>query len=383
MVPFTPTMSDPIEIRQHTPGQDISEFLEAGREVFKNDPHWVPPLNIMLKDQLSPKSPFFQHAEVTLFTARRRGKLVGRISAQIDREHLKRHKDETGFFGFFDTENDVEVAKALLSAAKSWLVARGMKRARGPISLSINQEVGTLIEGFDTPPVVMMPHARPYQDEVLRAVGLEKCRDLYAWKWVVKPSMPKRCMKALSDMKALGVTFRSADLSREIEELIAVQDNAWKDNWGHVSMTRAEAHQLKNELKLIIDPTITIVAEIDGKMAGMGLAVPNLNEAIHDFEGSISPGKIAKLLWRLKVDHTKGTRVAMLGIKEEIRKQKRYMPLALALIAELNRRGYQRGYEWSELSWTLEDNGPVNAMIKAAGGNIYKKYRIYECGLES
>src|SRR5690606_17947539 len=120
------------------------------------------------------------------------------------------------------------------------------------------------------------------------------------------------------------------------------------------------------------------VVEVDGVPAGMAIAIPNLNEAIRDFEGSISPTKIAKLLWRLKVDHPKSARVAMLGIRENIRTQKKWMPLALALIAELNRRGYQRGYEWGELSWTLEDNGPVNAMIRAAGGKIYKKYRVYE-----
>jgi len=367
-----------IEIRQHKPGGDVSDFLKAGRVVFNSDPNWIPPLNIMLKDQLSPKSPFFQHAEVMLFTARKNGELVGRISAQIDHEHIKRYDDSTGFFGFLDTVDDEEVVKALVTAAREWLQARDMKRMIGPMNLSVNQEIGTLIEGFDTPPMIMMPHSRSYQDAVIQKAGLTKCKDLYAWRWESTPDMPRRSVKALAQMKELGATFRSADLKTEIDSLIDIQDDAWRHNWGHVSMTKAEAAQLRNELKLIIDPAIAIVVEIEGEAVGMALAIPNLNEAIRDFEGSISPAKIAKLLWRLKVDHPKSARVAMLGIREGIRKQKKWMPLALALIAELNRRGYQRGYEWGELSWTLEDNGPVNAMIKTAGGRVYKKYRIYE-----
>ncbi len=372
-----------IEIHQHKPGESMSDFLEVARIVFEGDAHWVPPLNIMMKDQLSPKSPFFEHAEVMFFTARRHGKLVGRISAQIDQEHLKRHQDETGFFGFLDTVDDDEVGQALLDAAKNWLVDRGMKRVIGPMNLSINQEVGTLVEGFDTPPMIMMPHSRPYQDRVIKSAGFEKCRDLYAWRWRAQAATRKRSLDAHSSMKELGFTFRSADLENEMDDILAIQNDAWKDNWCHVSATRAEADQLKNEMKLIIDPVIAIVIEFKGEVVGMALAIPNLNEAISDFGGKIGPLKAAKLLWRLKVDRPKSARVVMLGIRSDIRKQKKYMPLALALLAEINRRGYQRGYEWAELSWTLEDNGPVNALIRAAGGKIYKRYRVYESPLKS
>ncbi len=365
----------------HPKGAGIAEFLEVAHIVFRNDPHWVPPLNIMQKDQLSPKSPFFQHAEVVLFTARRNGQLVGRCSAQIDREHLKRYEDATGFFGFLDTVDDVEVVQALLAAAKAWLKDRGMQRIIGPMNLSVNQEIGTLIDGFDTPPMVMMGHSRPYQNELILKSGMVKCRDLYAWRWHATAQMPSRSLKALAAMKEQGARFRSADLAKDIDELIDIQDDAWRHNWGHVSMTRAEATQLRNELKLIIDPEITVVVEIEGKAVGMALSIPNLNEVISDFEGSISPTKIAKLLWRLKVDHPRSARVAMLGIREHVRKQKKWMPLALALIAELNRRGYQRGYQWGELSWTLEDNAAVNTMIKVAGGERYKTYRVYEAPL--
>jgi hypothetical protein len=370
-------MSD-IEIRRHPPGGDISDFLAAARVVFADDPHWVPPLNLLLKDQLSPKSPFFQHAEVMFFTARRAGELVGRISAQIDREHLRRYEDGIGFFGFFDTVDDVDVAAALLSAANQWLKQRNMKRLRGPMNLSINQEVGLLVEGFSTPPTVMMPHSTPYQGGIYEKLGLQKAKDLFAWRWDTAPGLPPRSLRALAEMKRIGVVFREVNLKTEIEQLIEIQDDAWRDNWGHVSMTPLEAIQLRRDLALIIDPSIALVAEIDGELAAMALAIPNLNEITRDFDGKLSPKNLAKLLWRLKVEHPKSARLALLGIKGTYRKQKKYMPLALALIAEIARRGYQHGYEWSELSWTVEDNGPVHALIKAAGGYMYKRYRVYE-----
>lgn len=370
-------MSD-IEIRRHFPGRDIKDFLRVGQVVFSDDPNWVPPLGVMLRGLLSPKNPFFQHGEVALFTARRGGELVGRISAQIDREHLRRYQDQTGFFGFFDTVDDADVAEALLNAANQWLKQRGMTRLRGPMNLSVNQEIGLLVEGFSSPPMVMMPHSRPYQDSINRKLGLRKVRDLYAFRWEITANMPPRAEKALVEMRALGVVFRPVDLRTEIPALIEIQDDAWKDNWGHVSMTPAEAHQLRTELAILLDPAVAIVCEIEGELAGMALAVPNLNEAIKDFSGKLDPIKIGKLLWRLKVKRPKSARVALLGIKSGFRKQKKYMPLALALIAELNARGLRHGYEWAELSWTVEDNGPVNTLIKVAGGHLYKRYRVYE-----
>ncbi len=370
-------MSD-IEIRAHQLGTELADFFAVGRTVFRDDPNWIPPLRMMVKDRLSPKSPFFQHAEGVYFTARRAGELVGRITAQIDREHLRRYDDRTGFFGFFDTVDDADVAEALLNAASQWHKQRGITKVRGPMNLSINQEIGVLVEGFSTPPMVMMPHSRAYQDAVYRKIGLEKAKDVLAWRWDVTGQMPRRAEKALREMKEQGVVFRQVDLGSEMDQLIEIQDDAWRGNWGHVSMTPAEAHQLRTELSLLIDPAIAIVCEIDGDLAGMALAVPNLNEAIHDFSGKLDPLKVAKLLFRLKLKRPESARVALLGIKNTYRKQKKYMPLALGLIAELNRRGHESGYKWAELSWTVEDNGPVNSLIKTAGGAVYKRYRIYE-----
>ena len=370
---------DRVVVTRHVPGLGIEDFIRAGHEVFRGDPTYVPPLDLMVHDQLSPRSPFFQHAAVALFTARSQGQLVGRISAQVDWEHQARYQDRVGFFGFFDTVEDPAVASALLDHAAEWLGSFGMTRMRGPLSLSINQEVGLLVDGFDTPPAVMTPHSRTYQDRVACEAGLVKVKDLFAWRWTVtdrQPDRVNRAMEAISKMPE--VRFRTVNLQSEINDMVHVQDDAWKHNWGHVSMTALEAQQLRDELKPILDPEVAVAVDVDNELAGMALAVPNLNEVIRDFGGKLSAKNLVRLVWRMKVRRPKSGRVAMLGIKESIRKQKKYMPLALALVGELNRRGYLRGYQWSELSWTLEDNGPVNALIRSVGGKLYKRYRLYE-----
>ena len=373
-----------IEIRQHKPGSNLKDFLRAPREFMRDDSNYVSPLDMMIRDMLSPKkNPFFEHGEAALFTAHRNGKLVGRISAQIDREHLQRYEDKTGFFGFFDTVEDEDVAKALMQTAEDWLRARGMKRIRGPLSLSINEEVGLLVDGFDSPNVLFMAHHAPYQQRLAETTGLAKVKDLYAFHWEMG-SLPRRIRDAHQRVSEYPeVRLREVNFSAEIDELVRIQDDAWKHNWGHVSMTPAEAKQFAKDLALLIDKRIAVVAEINGDLAAMAIAVPNLNEAIRDMRGKLSPANVAKLLWRLKVKGTKSGRLVFLGIKEAYRKQKRYGFLALALVAEIAERGHKAGYEWAELSWTLEDNAAVNTLIKLAGGKLYKTYRLYEKSLNA
>jgi hypothetical protein len=376
-----------IEIRTHTPGKDIDDFIRAGRVVFADDPNWVPPLNMMLKEQLSPKkNPLFEHAESALFTAWKDGKLVGRTSATIDQEHLKRYNDATGFFGFFDTVNDAEVARALIDAAAAWLKARGMHRMRGPLSMSINEEVGLLVEGFDTPPMLLMSHSRAYQGALAEATGLAKVKDLLAWRYVVG-QLPERAIKAREQIAELPeVKLRTANLknlSSELKIILEIQDDAWRDNWGHVSLTQREITATAAALKMLIDDRLAIVAEINGEAVGMAVSLPNLNEAIRDLDGSLVPFGWAKMLWRLRVQHTKTARLCLLGIKKEYRGVKRYGALALAMIAEMADQGRKAGIEWGELSWTLEDNHPVNLVIKVMKGELYKRYRVYEKSLVS
>ncbi len=376
-----------IEIRQHTPGKDLKHFLRVPYEVFKHDPVWVPPLNMIVSDQLSPsKNPFFQHADVALFTAWKNGRLAGRISAQVDRNHLKNYDDSTGFFGFFDTIDDQEVACRLVETAGDWVGKRGMRRLRGPLSLSINDEVGILVEGFETPPMFMMAHSTRYQGAMAEAAGLAKAKDLFAW--IFDIAEPKqRAVRAWEQMNQMPeVRLRTADRSRleeEIRTLLEVYHEAWHENWGFVPTTEAEGKKAAEDMRLVLNPEFAFFYEIEGEPAGFCLALPNLNEAIRDLNGKLFPFGFAKLLWRLKVSHPKTARVVMLGIKKKFRNKKKYGGLAFAICVEICKRGVKNGYQSAELSWTLEDNTPVNLTIRAMGGKKYKTYRVYEKPLEA
>ena len=371
----------PVEIRKTPVGVSLDHFLNVVDSIYKNDANYIRPLNLDLKQRVSLKNPFFDHAEGVLFTAYRNGTCVGRASAQIDREHLRRHHDDAGFFGFFDTVDDEEVAKALLDAAGTWLKERGMKRMRGPFSFSINEEIGCLVEGFDTPPMVLMPHHRPYQGGLIEKAGLTKCKDLYAWRYTVG-DVPKRAQKAHDDIAAMPeVRVRTGDMSKyesEIRTVVDVFNDAWSDSWSFVPFGERELRKLADELKLIIIPELITIAEIDGEPAAVALALPNVNELIHDLGGKLTPTGIAKILYRLKVRGPKTARLILLGIRKKYRHVKKYAGLSTYLYVRMNRAGQRCGIKWGELSWTLEDNGPVNVAIRFMGGKIYKRYRLYE-----
>ena len=371
-----------VEIKQHQPGKDLKDFIQVAFEVYRDDPAWVPPLHMEITDRLTPeKNPFFEHAEVALFTAWKDGKAVGRISAQIDHEHLRIHEDNAGFFGFFDTVDDQEVASALIAAAEDWLASRGMTVMRGPFSLSINEETGLLVEGFDSPPTIMSPHHRSYQGALAEAAGLQKVKDCYGWKHEVVPATARaqRAWEAITSLPE--VRFRSVsprNLKKEVRDILDVFNDAWQHNWGFVPATDAEAKKMAADLQLILDKELSFFAEIDGQPVAICVCLPNLNEVIFDFGGKLNPVTVGKLIWRLKIRRPKSARLMLLGIRTDLRGKKRYAPLAMAVIAELVRRGLKQGYEWAELGWTLEDNRLINAAIRSMGATIYKRYRLFE-----
>ena len=372
-----------IEIREHTPGRDVKDFIRAGHEVFRFDPTWVPPLDFELKERLDPKTnPFFKRADVALFTAWKDGRLVGRCSASVDREYLRLWKDDTGFFGFFDTIDDEEVAKALIASATKWLKGHGIKRVLGPCSLYFNEEVGCLIEGFEFPPNLMMAHSRPYQGKLIEACGFAKEKDLLCWRYDAEQPFPPRVIRAWEDIKALPeVRLRSVDTSqmeRELNDIMDIYNDAWAGKWGMVPMLPDEVKKVAKDMKLIIDPDIAFMAEVNGKSMGMCILLPNLNEAMADLGGKLLPFNWARLLWRIKVKHPVSTRLMMLGIKKEVRQNvKRYGGLSAAMYVEVAKRGAAKGYRWGELSWTREDDAPINLGIRAMGAKVYKKYRVY------
>ncbi|MCA9615938.1 MAG: hypothetical protein KC586_24450, partial [Myxococcales bacterium] len=314
--------------------------------------------------------------------AYRDGKLVGRASAQIDREHLRIHQDDAGFFGFLDTLDDQEVADALLDAAAKWLRARGMKIMRGPFNFTINEECGMLVDGFDTPPALMMAHHRPYQHRLVEAAGFEKAKDLLAWKYEVAEP-PPRAQRAWEQMNALPeVRFRDVDpgkMREELDSILEIFNDAWANNWGFVPATEAEIEKMAEDFKLLIDPRLAFFAEVKGRPVGMVICLPNLPEILGGSNGSLFPTLWAKLLWHLKIKKDiRSGRLMLLGIRQEMRGLKRYGALSTAMYAELAHRGLKHGFQWAELSWTLEDNRPINLGIQAMRGKVYKTYRVYE-----
>jgi len=371
-----------LEIRQVPLGGGLRDFLDVVDYIYRDDPHYIRPLDLDMKERLNPKkNPFFEHAEGTLFTAHRNGKCVGRVSAQVDREHLARHKDDTGFFGFLDTVDDPDVVKALLAAAEGWLRGKGMKTIRGPVSLSINEELGCLVEGFETPPYIYMPHHRPYQAGLIDQAGYAKVKDVFAWHYEVG-ELNARTRKAQQEIAAMPeVTCRRVsmkDLEKDLSLVVEMFNDAWSDNWGFVPMTHSEIAKMAKDFKLIIEPEITRLLFIDGEPAAFAIAVPNLNDIIRDFHGKLLPFGVPKLLYRLKVLGPREGRLSWLGIRRRYRNVRKYAGLSAYLYAEMNDSGKKVGIKQGELSWTLEDNGAVNAGIRMLGAKVYKKYRVWE-----
>ena len=370
-----------VEIRRTPIGGRLNDFLDVVDLISRGDSSFIRPLDLDMKQRISPKNPFFDHAEGLVLTAHRGRHCVGRATVQIDREHLARHKDDAAFFGFFDTVDDEEVAKSLLDAASDWAKKRGLKRLRGPLSLSMNEEVGCLVEGFDTPPMVLMPHHRPYQGSLIEKAGFEKLKDAYAWRYTVG-EVPRRARKAHDDIAALPeVRARNVDLKNfdaEIRTAVDIYNDAWSENWGFIPFGEKELKKMAEEFRLIVIPELITIAEIDGEPAAVALALPNLNELVRDLGGSLFPFGLPKLLWRLKVQGPKTARLILLGIRKKFRNIKKYAGLSTYLYVKMNEAGKRCGIEWGELSYTMEDNAPVNVAIKFMGGEIYKRYRVYE-----
>jgi hypothetical protein len=371
-----------VDIRQIPMGGRIDDFLNVVDYIYREDGAYVRPLDMELRDRLSPKkNPFFEHGEGAIFCAYRNGWCVGRITAQIDRMHLEKYRDHTGFFGFLDTIDDEEVARELLGRAESWLRGKGMKNARGPFSLNINEETGCLVEGFDTPPYFMMPHHAPHQGGLIQQAGYKKVKDFFAWKYTVGDpnARVKRGhdeIQRLPEISSRPISLKNLD--KDVELFVDIFKDAWSDNWGALPFTQREVDKMASDFKLLLMPEITRLVSIEGEPAAVALAVPNLNEMVHDLGGKLLPYGLPKLLWRLRVRGPTSARLIFLGIRKKWRYVRKYGALSAFLYAELNEGGRKLGIREGELGWTLEDNGRVNAGIQLMGAKLYKKYRVYE-----
>jgi len=352
------------------------------QSLYRDDPHYVPQLLSERRAALTAKgNPFFRHADVALWIARRDGKDVGRISAQ--RDHLLGDKT-IGHFGLLAAIDDPDVFAALLLTAETWLRGHDVICVQGPFSLSINEESGVLVDGFGTPPMLMMPHDPPYIDARLHALGYAKVRDLYAYICETSAALPP----AASAMVARGLPkrvvlrpLRRASLRQDVEALADIVNDGWSGHWGFVPITSEEVAHMAKAMKPLLHDRLVWFAEVDGEPAAYGLCLPNLNEAIADLGGRLFPFGWAKLLWRLKVARMKTARVPLMGVRRRFHDTLLGGLLPLHIMDALRREAAALGIERVEMSWVLEDNLPMRHLAEAVGGRAYKTYRVYEKSL--
>jgi hypothetical protein len=377
----TPLRIQPVEDRRA-----LKQFLTMPARLYAGDPNWIQPLTFERLEHLNPrKNPYFEHAEVAYWIAFRGKRPVGRISAQVDRLHLERYRDATGHFGFLEGENDEEVFAALFETAEAWLGARGMRRVTGPFTLSVNDETGLLVEGFDTPPYLMMGHVPRHYGFRVEEQGYRKARDLIAYAFDVVAPPPPRARRMLERLsKGAGLSFRPIEMRRFDEELRTIVDifnDAWSDNWSFVPMTPAEVRHMGKNLKPIVRAEYAWIGEVNGDAAAMTVTLPNINEAIADLGGRLLPFGWAKLLWRLKVRVTRSARMPLMGVRKKYQGTQKGAALALGVIEAVRSWHAEHGAKEAELSWVLEDNRPTHDIIRMVGGRPYKTYRVYEKSL--
>jgi GNAT superfamily N-acetyltransferase len=376
-----PPAVSPVEGRR-----DLRDFLALPHRLYADDPHYVPALAIERRRHLDPRTnPYFQRAEACLWLARREGRPVGRISAQIDHEALSHREDGSGHFGLLEAEDDPEVFASLLATAESWLQARGVQRISGPFNLSINDECGLLVDGFDSPAMLMMPHGRPYYGDRLKEAGYTGVRDLLAYHVEVGASLPEAGIRLVRRVREVSrVTVRPIRWRRYEEEIATIVDifnDAWADNWGFVPLSGARLDHLARNLKPIVIDELVAIAEVDGQPAGMLVGLPNVNEALADLGGRLLPLGWLKLLWRLKAGRIRTVRVPLMGVRRRYRGTLLGGALMVMMFERVRAACYRRGIRAAELSWVLEDNRAMRHVAEAMGSRVYKRYRLYEKAL--
>jgi GNAT superfamily N-acetyltransferase len=375
-------LSNNIEIKPVNTKSDLMKFIKLPWKIYEDDPNWVPHLIMERKKFFDKnKNPFFKNNPTQFYLAYRNGELVGRIGAILNKQHNEFHKDKTGFFGFLECVDDIEISKALLDTAKIWLKERGCDLIMGPMNPSTNDECGFLVKGFDKPPYFMMTHTKKYYIDHMEKQGFEKAKDLLAYEisYDNLSHNPKLERVAKIIQKKYPVTIRKVNMKRFNEELELVREvynDAWSRNWGFVPMTREEFNFVANDFKQIIDPNVVFIGEFKGEPIGFMLALPDYNQVfIKIRNGRLFPTGIFKFLYyKSKINRL---RVITLGIKQK------YQPLGLGALfyQAIIENAKPNGYYGAEMSWVLEDN---ELMVKAAellGGYVHKVYRIYQAPL--
>jgi len=371
-----------VEIREVTSRRDLDKFLRVPWPIYAGDPNWVPPLLIDVREFLDPKRhPFYLHGTATQFLALEGASAVGRILVSDDPRYNQQHQSNVGCFGMFECVDDRQTAHALLDAAAGWLRARGRTSIMGPLDYSTNYACGLLVDGFDTPPRVLMNYNPPYYANLLESWGLVKLKDLYAW-WFVDPYDLVAKWRRRADWLARrgGVTIRPfsrRDFHAEVERCYEVYNDAQKDHWGFVELTRPEFLYFAKRLAKIGVNEQVLLAEVQGKLVGFSVTLPDVNEAIRPLNGRLTtfglPIGLARLLYRMR--RVKTARMAVLVLAEAYRRR----GISELLILETLDYGKNViGYTGAELGWTLEDNDLINRTVERVGGKRYKTYRVCE-----
>ncbi|MFM8355995.1 MAG: N-acetyltransferase [Gammaproteobacteria bacterium] len=373
-------MKQKLSVKPIRSSKERKAFLALPATIYRDDPAWVAPLRFDRAQQISERqNPFFRHADWQGFLAWRGDTPVGRISAQIDRLNVDLGRPTLGYFGLLEGVDDAEVFAALLTAAETWLRERGMKSLLGPFNLGINQEVGLLVDGFETPPYFMMTHARPWYGPHVAAAGYAVAKELHAYE-VTPAFQHPPLMQAL--LRRLGdrLVVRQIDTRRVEDELRTICDvfnDAWAQNWMFVPFTHEEFIRIGKEMLLVIGPEFIQIAELDGKAAAFIVMLPNINECLHDLDGRIFPTGWAKLLWRLKVRHPASARVPLMGVRRAHQNTRFGPGLAFAVMATVAAEAVRKGVRMVEMSWILEDNAGMRHIIESIGGQLTKRYHMF------
>lgn len=375
-------------IREVTGPADRKRFIDLVYGLYAGDPNFVPPLRSDVAALIGDikTNPWYEHGRAKFWLALRDNEVVGRISAQVDSLVLRYIDPALGHWGMFECIDDSAVAKALIDTAESWLRGEGMQRAQGPFSISIWDEPGLLVDGFDKPPTVMMGHHLPYYKKLIEAAGYVGIKDLYTYELDVTRSFPDIVQRIVSSgEKNKRISVRKVDKSNFAAEAALILDilnDAWTGNWGFVPLTPLEVAHVGKKLKPLVYEDLIRIASYDGEPVAFMIALPDLNEFTRDLGGSLLPFGWAKLLWRLHNPKTRRLRVPLMGVRKSLQGTRTASMLAFMLIEYIRRSGTEN-YDGKvgEIGWILDDNGPMQSIARAIDSHITKTYRIFERSL--
>lgn len=378
-------LSSSIEIIPVTGSKLLREFLAVPDFIYADDPAWRPQLKFERAAHLNPqKNPGAAALENRqLFLAKRGEEFVGRIAAFINPAHDSHYNETAGFFGFFDCEGNKSTGASLLEAAQFWLQTRKVGRIIGPAQWSVNEECGLLIDGFTTPPVVMMPHGRADYKDMIEMQGFTKAVDMLAYQSELsagypRPKMAQAMVKSADRNKDIVIRPMGSNFMDEVSVVMDIFNDAWSDNWGFVPFSDKQIEHMAKEIKPIMFKEGLWVGEYKGVPIAYIWMIPDLNEAIRDIEGNLWPLGWMKLLWRLKVSGVKQARIPLMGIRKEYHNSRTGLSIVAKLCETVFEAARQKGFTHCELSWVLEDNAGMKSICEQAGAIPYKTYRMYE-----